>query len=318
MDKRDYYDVLGVKRNASDSQIKSAYRKLARKFHPDVNKSSDAADKFKEATEAYEILSDPQKRKMYDRFGHAGPARAGAAGPGGARTYTWSSGEGAPFDFEQFFSANRSPFMSMSLDEILGALRGSRRGRTRRAPARGADLEHHITLDFLDAIGGSTATLRIQSPDGSGRSETLDVKIPAGVREGSKVRLRGKGAPGPAGSGDLYIIVHVREHPYFKRDGTDIYVDLPVSIVEAALGAKVDVPTIDGMTTVTIPPGTGGGKRLRLRGKGVGGAGSSNRGDQYVVIRIVLPEKLSEKARQLLEEFEKTEKCDVRADVPWK
>lgn len=160
-------------------------------------------------------------------------------------------------------------------------------------------------------------TLRLQPSGGGGKGETIQVRIPPGVREGSKVRVRGKGSAGPGGSGDLYIVVHVNRHPYYRREGDDVYIDLPISIVEAALGAKVDVPTVDGMTTVTIPPGTGGGKRLRLRGKGVGRSGAV-RGDHYVVIKIVPPEEVSQHGKKLLREFDDVEKGDVRSGVPWK
>lgn len=322
MAKRDYYDVLGVGRDASEAQVKSAYRRLARKYHPDVNKSPDAADKFREATEAYEVLSDPERRKVYDRFGHAGPhGRFG--GPGG-RAYTWPGSRVEGVGFEDFFRrpSEGQSFFRMSLDDILGALRGGvksgRRARRKSSsPRRGADMEHHITLDFMAAIHGTTARLRLQRDRGA--AETIDVKIPPGVREGSRVRVRGKGSSGSgAAGGDLYIVTHVRAHRYFRREGDDIYVDLPISIAEAALGAKVDVPTIDGLTTVTIPPGTSGARRLRLKGKGVKGARGKAPGDQYVVVRIAPPKKLSERGARLLQEFQKSEKYDPRANVPWK
>ena len=316
MAKRDYYDVLGLKRDASGAQIKSAYRKRAKNFHPDVNGSPDAAEKFKEATEAYEVLCDPQKRKTYDTYGHAGAGEF--AGRPGARTYTWSTGQGAPFDLRDFFGRSQSPFMDMGLDEILGALRGGKSRGRRKRRTRGADLEHHINLDFLAAVRGTTVSLRVQLADDASRSETIEVKIPPGVREASRVRIRGKGAPGTAGPGDLYLIVHVANHPYFRTEGDDIYVDVPISIVEAALGAKVDVPTLDGMTSVSVPAGTGGGKRLRLRGKGVAKGNSKTRGDQYIVIKVVPPEKISKRGKELLDEFARTETPDVRKDVPWK
>ena len=324
MAKRDYYEVLGVQRAATDGQIKAAYRKLARKYHPDVNKSPDAAEKFREATEAYEVLSDPAKRKTYDQFGHAGPE--GFGGPGGQRTYRWTQAEGVPFDLGDLFGAARRGgrgYMGMSLDEILQALRGGaprrRAGPASSAQARGADLEHHLTLEFLQAAWGTTTTLELQRGGrGAADSETITVKIPPGVREGSKIRVRGKGAQGPGGSGDLYIVTHVREHPYFRREGDDIYVEVPISIAEAALGAKVDVPTIDGMTTVTIPPGTSSSRRLRLRGKGIAGPGNKPRGDEYVVIKIVPPKRLSPRGEQLLKEFQAEEAHNPRDEVPWK
>ncbi len=318
MAKRDYYDVLGVKRSASDAQIKSAYRKLARKYHPDVNKASDASDKFKEATEAYEVLSDSKKRGMYDQFGHAGPA-GGFGGRGGPQG--WPGGQGVEISFEDLFGGGGSGFAGMGLEDIMAALGGGMRGRRGPAPRRkGADIESHLTVAFMQAVEGMTTTIRVNRPGprGGAGTETIDVKIPPGVREGSKVRVRGKGEQGPAGNGDLYIIVHVGKHPYFRREGDDVYVDLPVRIGEAALGAAVDVPTIDGMTTVKIPPGTSGGKKLRLKGKGIKPTGNrKQRGDQYVVIRIVPPPKLSPRGRELLQELNEVEAFDPRKDAPW-
>ncbi len=315
MDQRDYYEILGVGRSASDRQIKSAYRRLARKYHPDVNKSPDAEGKFKEATVAYEHLADPEKRKVYDQFGHAGPGAFGGfgrGGPGGAKvsTQTWPGG-GAGFDFENLSS---SQFSGMSLEDLMAALGGRSRRQSRRSSRTAEPVapvaESHITLDFIEAVNGCSKTLQIHRQDG--RSERIEVKIPAGVREGSRIRLRGRGGPG-----DLYIITHVRDHPYFRRDGTDIYLDLPVSITEAAMGAKVAVPTIDGRSVVKIPPGTSGKARLRLRGKGIPDPKTAGRGDQYVVIKIVLPKKISEKGRELLDEFSRSDPYDPRENAPW-
>jgi DnaJ-class molecular chaperone len=335
MAKRDYYEVLGVDRNADEKKIKQAYRKLAREHHPDVNKAPDAAVKFREATEAYEVLSDPQKRKMYDQFGHAGPqggfGGAGGQRPGGGRSYTWTGGRGAPggvdFDFGDMFGGaarggGRSGFMGMSLEEIMEALRGggsgARRSTRTARRARGQDMEYHVHLDFLQAARGSTITLKVRHNGGADEAETINVKVPPGVHEGSKVRVRGKGGKGPAGAGDLYIITHIRAHPYFRREGRDIYVDVPISLTEAALGGKVDVPTIDGMTTVTVPPGSGGGRKLRLREKGIHAPGGKKRGDQYVVLRVTPPESLSDEAAGKLREFAELQPYDPREKAPWK
>jgi curved DNA-binding protein len=322
MAKRDYYDVLGVSKTASSDQIRTAYRKLARKYHPDVNKAADASAKFKEATEAYEVISDADKRQKYDQFGQAGPGMpfGGQSGPGGGRTYTWKGrpdegyGEPGGVDFADLFGrGGGGGFSGMSLDDILASLGAGRRGKRGRAGPQSEpqDMHHEVTLDFMQAVGGTTVGLRLQSPDGRG-GETIDVKIPPGVSEGSKVRLRGKGSAG----GDLYLITHIREHPYFRRDGADIYVDVPISMAEAALGAKVDVPTLDGTSTVTVPPGSSSGRNLRLRGKGV--ASSAGKGDQYVVLKIVVPQALSPKGVQLLKQFSEAEPFDPRAGVPWK
>ncbi len=320
MDQRDYYEILGVDRSASDRQIKSAYRRLARKYHPDVNKSPDAEGKFKEATAAYEVLADPEKRKMYDQFGHAEPGAFGfgRGGQGRAKVYTqtWPGG-GAGFDFEDLFSS--SQFSGMSLEDLMAALGGRSRRQSRRSSRTAESVtpvaESHITLNFMQAVKGCSTSLQIRRPDG--RGERIEVKIPAGVREGSRIRLRGQGASGPGGAGDLYIITHVRDHPYFRRDGADIYLDLPVSITEAAMGAKVTVPTIDGRTVVKIPPGTSGKARLRLQGKGIPDPKTGSRGDQYVVIKIVLPKKISEKGRELLDEFSRSDPYDPREDAKW-
>ena len=312
MAKRDYYEVLGVDRTASEREIKAAYRKLARKHHPDVNKSPDAPKMFKEATEAYEVLSDPEKRRMYDQFGHRGPT-GHPFGTGRA----YPPGGSVDFDIGDIFGRGRSGFTGMGLDEILDALRSRGRRDRRRRAVRGSDVEYKVTLDFMDAVRGTTASLRYLQPGKGGATETLAVKIPSGLREGSKVRVRGKGAIGPGEPGDLYIVIHVKDHPYFRREGDDIYIDLSISIVESALGAKIDVPTIDGMMTVSVPPGTGGGKKLRLRGKGIRRSGK-DRGDQYVVIKVVPPQSISRRGCELLKEFKQSEDFDPRSDVPWK
>ena len=324
MAKRDYYEVLGVKRGASADEIRSAYRKLARKYHPDANKAANAAGKFREATEAYDVLSDAEKRKTYDQYGHAGPGAGFGAGYPGA-DQAGRGGQGAGFDFSEFFGRGGrggSGFAGMSLDDILQALGGGQR-RTRRreprAPQRGDDSQTHLTLDFLQAIAGTSTRIRIsrQAPDGSEQQETIEVKIPPGVKDGSKIRVRGKGALGDGSAGDLYIIVDVRPHEYFRREGDDIYVSVPISITEAALGAKVDVPTLDGMSTVTVPPGSGSGRKLRLRGKGVP-RGQAQAGDLYVVIQIVPPPSLGEREKQLLTELQGLLAYDPRANCPWR
>ena len=319
MPKRDFYDVLGVARNATPDQIRTAYRKLARKHHPDVSKAPDASAKFREASEAYEVLSDAQKRKMYDQFGHAGPG--GGFGPGGpqggggrARSYQWGQGQqGQNINFEDLFEGGQG-FAGMSLDDIMEALgggrRGGRRGRGAPDPMPGQDIEHHVNLDFMQAIQGTTIGLRMQRET----EETINVRIPPGVHEGSRVRVRGKGVNG----GDLYIIIHVGPHLYFRREGDDIYVEVPIGVGEAVLGGKVDVPTLEGLSTVTIPPGSGSGRKLRLREKGVERAGGKGRGDEYVVLKVVAPHEVPPKAADLMREFDQLVKYDPRADVPWK
>ncbi|MDP6544736.1 MAG: DnaJ C-terminal domain-containing protein [Phycisphaerae bacterium] len=307
MTKRDYYDVLGVGRGASAAEIKRAYRKLARKYHPDVNKASGAVENFKEATEAYEVLGDAKKREMYDQFGHTGaPGVSGVPGGG----------------FQDFFSgggAGQRGFMGMGLDDILQALRGkiphSRKRRVRQDT--NLDIEQRVTLEFMQAVLGTTVPLLIRRGDApDGKTETVEVKIPPGVREGSRIRARGQGLKHRRRKGDLYIIISVRPHPYFTANGNDITVEVPISITEAALGAKVDVPTVDGMTTVTVPPGTSSGQRLRLRKKGIKAA--SGRGDQFVLIKIAIDKQVSAEGRKLLEEFQSHQQSDPRKDAPWR
>ncbi len=320
MAKRDYYDVLGVKRSAKADEIKSAYRKLARKYHPDANKSAGAPEKFNEATEAYDVLSDPEKRKIYDQYGHAGPS-SGPGFPGAGRR--GHSGQGVSFNFSDIFGGGGSGFAGMSLDDILQSLGGgrARRGRQRqpRPSRRGGDSETRLTLDFLQAIRGTSTRIRIsrQGFDGAAQQETIEVKIPAGVKDGSKIRVRGKGELGADSPGDLYISINVRSHDYFRREGDDIHVSVPISITEAALGAKVDVPTINGTSTVKVPAGTASGRKLRLRGKGVHRA-SAESGDLYVVIQIVPPPSPNERAKQLLTELQGLLTHDPRANCPWR
>lgn len=329
-DKRDYYDVLGVSRTASPEEIKNAYRRLARKYHPDVNKEEDAEAKFREATEAYDVLSDSEKKKQYDRFGHA--AFGGGPRPGGGGGFAGEAGFGGGqrvnINFEDIFGGG-SGFMSMGLEEILDALGGQVGGRRRRHPGsrrraaapRGHNLEHGVMLDFMEAITGTERSVVIQEKDPQGGAptrQTISVKIPPGVRDGQKIRVREKGEVGPGGRGDLIIHCRVKKHLYFRREGDDIHIDIPVSIVEASLGGKVDVPTVDGMTTVTIPPGVAGGRTLRLKGKGISNGKGGDRGDQYVHLLVTPPQEISPAGKELLEQFDTVEDYDPRRDVPWK
>ena len=349
--KRDYYDVLGIARDASSDQIKKAYRALARKFHPDLNKESDAEARFKEVSEAYEILSDNDKRAMYDRFGHAGVG--GAAGGG----------------FDPFAGAGfGGDIFSTIFDAFVGqGARGA--GAGPRGAARGSDLRYHMELEFEEAIFGADkevtyqrleecttcagsgaepgtdpikcpkcngqGEVRTRAPifnmltvmtcdecNGSGQkiavpcrecrgagrrrtSRTLNVKIPAGVDEGAQIRLRAEGEGGARGGppGDLFVTLGVKEHKLFQRNGNDIVLELPVNIAQAALGAAVRVPTIEGETELELPAGTQTGEIFRIRGKGAPFLRGTGRGDQIVVTRVVVPTKLNDKQRDLLRQL---------------
>jgi molecular chaperone DnaJ len=375
MPDRDYYEVLGVSRNASQDQIKQAYRKLARKFHPDVNPGDKTAEsKFKEIQEAYDVLGEPESRRRYDQFGKAAFG-AGAAAGGRQRTYTWSTRGGGPpfeefdlggFDFGKIFGGAGGfgePFGATDTRErrprgrdieqeaevpFLVAAKGGEISlatrRQRQCPrCRGSRAEPGAKLTTCTACGGS-GQRRFAGPidfglpcevcGGEGRtperfctqcggsgsatvSETLRVKVPAGVTHGQRVRLKGQGEAGPSGqAGDLYVMVRVAPHPYFKRQDHDIVLDLPVTVSEAALGAKIDVPTIDGTVTLTVPPGTSSGQRLRIRNHGIHKPGGG-RGDQYVELRIALPEKLDDESRELLKRFAARHPENPRANLGW-
>jgi len=346
--KRDYYDILGVARTAEENELRRAFRKLARDYHPDVSKADDAEQRFKEVNEAYEVLSDPQKRRVYDQFGHAGVSGQfnGADDP---------AGYGAFNDiFEQFGSF------------FGGAATGARRG-----PQRGADLRYDLSITFEEAAFGVEKSLDIPRSEtcetcrgsgaepnteavrcpqcngsgevrrvqqsvfgqfvnvtacsrcggegkiishpcktchGEGRTRTtrsLKVKVPAGVDNGQQIRLSGEGESGPKGGppGNLYVVLEVKAHRYFKRDGSDVYYELPISFPQAALGDTVEVPTLDGADKVQIQPGVQTGKQIRLRDKGIPHLRGMGRGDQYVVLKVKTPGALSARERELYEEL---------------
>ena len=332
MAKRDYYNVLGVTRSATPDQIRTAYRKLARKYHPDVNKDDPKAeDKFKEVQEAYDVLSDKQKRENYDLGGFAGVSGAGqSGGPGGwrpgpgpgqpggnyRRTYTPTGGPGG---FEGFDVGDLGDLFEMFRGGhgpgAGGAGSAGSRGRGRAQPAaRGQDLFHDVDISFQEAGLGTKRDIQLVTPTGQ---QELTVKIPAGIKDGGRIRLAGKGQPGPGGSGDLYLAVHVQPHAYFRREGLDVLVDVPVTLGEAALGAKVEVPTLTGKITLTLPANTSGGGRLRVRGQGIRREKPEEQGDLYVVVRIVLPKTLDDESKRLVREFEERNKFDPRADLGW-
>ncbi|MFQ5512938.1 MAG: DnaJ C-terminal domain-containing protein [Myxococcota bacterium] len=288
----DLYHVLGVERGTSEDAIRSAYRKLARQYHPDVNPNDPKAEeRFKEISFAYEVLSDPEKRRLYDEFGHEG--LASGFDPDQARAYRrWAMG------------AQRSPssgefFGSIDFDDLLSQLFG-RGARTRRGPRRGSDAEGEITVDFMDAVLGREVRVQL-----AGRG-ALRVRVPEGADEGTRIRLGGQGAAGSHGgaAGDLYLTLHVRPHRFFRREGADLHLDLPVTMLELVEGATVDVPTPHGPVKMAIPPGSRNDSRLRLRGKGVKRRGGSGRGDLLVRLVLKLPETRDERLREIARELE--------------
>jgi DnaJ-class molecular chaperone len=306
--KRDYYEILGVSREATEDEIKKAYRRLARKHHPDFNKNDakGAEERFKEISAAYAVLSNKEARAKYDRFGHA------AGGPANGPGFDFSGA-----DFSDFFSAfgrggkgfddlGRSGF---SMDDLFGGIfggAGRRSGFGRHTAARrGPDMAAEIALDFVEAAQGAQKQIGVDR--GDGRSQRITVRVPGGVQDGQKIRLGGQGGDGTATgmAGDLYLTVHVRPHPFFRRVGGDLEVTVPVTIAEAVLGAKVSVPAIGGPVTMTLPPGTQGGQRFRLKGKGARNVKTGAAGDLFAVVEIATPRDIDERSRELLAEFER-------------
>jgi DnaJ-class molecular chaperone len=300
--KPDYYEVLGIARGADEDAIKSAYRKLARKFHPDVNKEADAAKKFNEVQQAYDVLSDPQKRKLYDQFGHAGVESGAAAGAGPRGR--WSQPQPGP-GFDTDFDAEDLGSMFEAFFGGRGPGRSSARaGRARPASPPPDDLRHTITTSFMTAAKGGVENVRVTV---DGRARTIEVKIPPGTPDGSSLRVRG-GASSDDGGADLILTVRVGGHPLFRRGeghelgkGLDLYLDLPLTIAEAALGTTVAVPTLDGKVELAVPAGAGSGKKLRLKGRGIRDA-SGKQGDLYAVLQVVFPglSSLSPEERDML------------------
>lgn len=322
MAKRDFYEILGIPRSAAEKEIKKAYRRLARKYHPDVNPGDKTAEaKFKEVSEAYDILSDPKKKDLYDRFGHqafeagfseGGPGGLGRAGQG-ARTRSFRSKDGV-FHFE---SSGQGFDYDMFRDIFGDAMPGEGFRQRGPVPRHGEDLVHEIEIGLEDAIYGTSLQLSIRRGD---RTETISVKIPPGADNGSRIRVAGKGEEGIAGgsAGDLYIVTQVRPHPFFERKGNDLYCTIPVTAVEAALGAKIEVPTAGGLVTLTLPPGTQSGQKLRLKGKGVPSMKGGAPGDQYVVISITVPRKLDGRTEELFREIGRLHPEDPRRDISFK
>lgn len=347
MDKRDYYEVLGVSKSASKDEIKKAYRKLSKKYHPDINKEAGADEKFKEVKEAYEVLSDDQQRAQYDQFGHTDPNQ----GFGGGGDFGGFGG------FEDIFST------------FFGG--GGTRRRDPNAPRQGADLQYTMSLNFEDVIEGKETEVEIPREEncdtcnGSGakkgtKAETcshchgsgqlnveqntpfgkivnrrvcnychgtgkeikhkcstcggtgkvkkrrkISIKIPAGIDDGQQLRVAGQGEPGTNGgpAGDLYVVFHIRPHEFFERDGDDVYCEMPITFVQAALGDEIEVPTLHGKVKLKVPAGTQTSTKFRLRGKGIPNVRGRGIGDQHIIVKVITPTKLSERQKQLLQEF---------------
>ncbi len=377
--KRDYYEVLGIKKDASEADIKKAFRKLARKYHPDVNPGNKTAEqKFKEMNEAYEVLSDPKKRQQYDQFGHA--AFGGGYGPGAGP----GPGAGGFGGFEGFRQGGGEQFRGGNFEgfeDIFGSMFGGERTRP-RGPVKGEDTTYSVEVDLEDAIFGKTMQVDLQrevtcstcsgtgaqpgtSPracptcggtgsvgqsrgfmrvaqpcptcHGSGtinpspcktcqgrgvvpRSERINVKIPPGVDNGSKIRVAGMGGPGENGGppGDIYIVTRVRPHGYFERKGDNLYSDVKATVKEAALGEKIEIPTVDGMVSLKLPEGVQTGQQLKLKGKGVPHLGGGGVGDHYVTIKVVTPTGLNERGRELVRELDRINQSDPRREITFR
>jgi curved DNA-binding protein len=315
---RDFYEILGVSRNATQEQIQRAYRKLARAHHPDVNKDPGAEDRFKDVSEAYNVLHDPETRRRYDAFGpdfrrvpdDVDPetwnraAAGGGTGAGGAGTGGRARrGPAADTGFATGFGED------IDLDDLLGGLFGGRAGRG-WGPIPGADQEAVIDLTVEEAYRGTRRSVTLE---GGGQTRTLQVTIPAGVTNGQRIRLAGQGGRGTEGApaGDLYLIVRIAPHPRYRVEGRDLHVELPLAPWEAALGTTVAVETPDGEAKVKVPAGTSSGRRLRLRGRGLPNP-KGTAGDLYAEARILVPRKLPAEERRLFEELAATSTFDPR------
>lgn len=320
----DPYKTLGVSRSASADEIRKAYRELARKFHPDLHPDdAEAKKKFQEVQSAFDILNDPKKKEMYDRYGAGFESAAGGArrGPysGGAWGGPSAGGQTFHYDFEDLFGGAAGPTgRTRGGGGFADFFRQFGQGAAgpQHAPSRGADIEHELTVPFATAINGGKAQISVRRP--SGKLENLTVTIPAGIEDGKKIRLRGQGEQGAAGapSGDILITVHVSPHPYFTRRGKRLDVLVPITLDEAARGAKIDVPTPKGVVAVSVPPGTSSGKKLRIKGQGVTPKGEQP-GDLFVEVQIVLPDSLSEEERKTISEISRRHPQNPRAELRW-
>jgi len=307
MANKDYYQILGVSRDASQDKIRKSFKKLARENHPDAKKDDPAAaERFKEAAEAYDVLGDEEKRKKYDQFGanwkHFKDGQSPFGGGGGGGN-PFRNGGPVDVDLRDIFGGQGA----VDLEQLFGGMFGGGMGgggRSRGPRAqRGDDLTTSILVPFHTAAVGGNYDLSLQN---QGQTEVLGVKIPAGIDDGQSIRLAGKGHPGSGGGphGDLMVTVKIAPHPYFRREARNLLVDVPVTLTEAALGAKIDVPTLtEGNVTMTLPAGTSSGAKLRLKGKGIVNPKTRVHGDQIIIIKIVVPKGLDERSEELLREF---------------
>ena len=320
----DYYATLGISKTSSPEDIQKAYRKLARKYHPDMNPDdATAKKKFQEVQSAFEVLSDAEKRKKYDQFGSDYDSM-GAGGGGGQRNWRYTNSSGPqtyPFDANDlgdlFGHGGEGEGAGGFADLFKQFSRGGRGSARRPTPAaRGNDLKHELTVPFADAVLGGEASLTVQRADGD--VEKIKVKIPAGIDDGKKIRLRGQGVSGMGDgpAGDIVLTIRVSPHPHFRRSGNRLEVSVPVTLAEAAQGAKIDVPTPQGTITLTVPPNTSSGKRLRVKGLGVKPA-SGPAGDLFAEIEIELPGTLTEEERQQLADISNRYPQHPRADLRW-
>lgn len=333
MEYKDYYKTLGIGKNASEKDIKTAYRKLARKFHPDVNPGNKEAEaRFKEINEANAVLTDPEKRKKYDTLGPEWEKRYQQGYPGAAGYNTGGAGTTADFSdfFETLFGQRGSTGTDAGgFDFDIGSIFGRQRGRTRTVEQRGSDAEQGIEVTLAEAYDGAERAFTLQSTQtcptcqgtglqneslcptcqGAGaipKTKRLDVKIPKGVKEGSRIRISGEGNPGVGGgsSGDLYLVVHMVPDPRFRREGDDLYTEVSVPMIKLILGGEAEVPTVKGRLTVRVPAASQNGRTLRLGGQGVPTLRGGKQGDLYVKLNALLPTTLSEKQRDLFQQLE--------------
>ena len=326
----DYYKTLGVSRDASPAEIQKAYRELARKYHPDLNPDDKSAKKkFQKVQAAFDVLNDPEKREMYDRYGSSFETM-GAGGPQGTHTWrAWPGGgaagagaAGAGFnpediDFSQFFGERFGQEGPGGLGDIFTQFRRAAGQKGQKGGARrGSDIRHELQIPFNTAVGGGEVQIAVQRS--SGKTETIAVKIPPGIEEGKRIRIRGQGEPAPRRGtpGDILLTIHVAPHPLFKRRGNDLEVRVPVTLAEAAAGAKIDIPTPRGTVALKVPAGTSSGTRLRVKGHGAAPKNGTP-GDLFAEIQIVLPRGLSEADRQAIREIDGHYAQNPRTKLRW-